>query len=151
MKSTIITHSPEETKRFGQSLVASDQIRGGLIITLSGDLGAGKTHLTQGLIAALGVANPVTSPTFTLLQLYSVPQPRAGIMRIAHIDAYRLQNSRELLAIGAEDYIHDPHTLTVIEWPEQVRDILPATKVLAITITHLSATTREVTYAWPEL
>lgn len=87
---------------------------------LVGELGAGKTTLAQGLLAALGVTGPVRSPSYALLEVYT---PAAGT--VVHADFYRLRGAEELEALGWRDYAV-PGTLQVIEWPENAGPALPA-------------------------
>ncbi len=98
------------------------KLKGGEILALIGDLGAGKTTFTQGLAKALGVKGRVNSPTFTVMKLYKTKHQT--IKNLVHIDAYRLSNSLDLEAIGWSDF-HDPKSVVVIEWADKIIDILP--------------------------
>jgi tRNA threonylcarbamoyladenosine biosynthesis protein TsaE len=118
-----ITHSADETRDLGMALGAASQP--GLVIALSGGLGAGKTALTQGIAAGLGVTTAVTSPTFTLVNRYD-----AGPVELVHLDCYRLGEApsvamREATTIGIEDLLADKTTILVIEWAELLADLLP--------------------------
>ncbi len=93
------------------------------LVTLSGELGAGKTTLVQQLAAHLGVREPVTSPTFVLAKVYTLPE--GPYERLVHIDAYRLSSGNELTPLGFSKLMEDPKNLIVLEWPEQVKDTLP--------------------------
>ena len=99
--------------------------RGGEIIALSGELGAGKTTFTQAVAKYLGVAQPVTSPTFTICQQYDCTHPT--IKKLIHIDAYRLTGGSDLVALGLDDWAGRPDCLVMIEWPEKITDWLPKT------------------------
>ena len=101
------THSPEETAAFGRNLAAT--LNSGAIVALAGDLGAGKTQLFKGIAAGLGVAQEVTSPTFTLIHEYP-----GGKFPLYHIDLYRLDSADEVLKIGLDEYLDSPG-VTVIE------------------------------------
>ncbi|MBI2030452.1 tRNA (adenosine(37)-N6)-threonylcarbamoyltransferase complex ATPase subunit type 1 TsaE [Candidatus Kaiserbacteria bacterium] len=94
------------------------------IVTLSGDLGAGKTTLTQGIARALGVEETVTSPTFVLEKSYELTGQKWS--RLIHIDAYRLVSEHELEVLGWREMAQDPANLIVIEWPEMVVELIPA-------------------------
>jgi tRNA threonylcarbamoyladenosine biosynthesis protein TsaE len=136
MNSVRITHSPAETYEVGRAL--GQAARPGLVIALTGDLGAGKTALTQGIAAGLGISAPVTSPTFTLVNRYAT----AGGIELVHIDAYRLGDqadaaTREAATIGIEELLADEQTIIVIEWAELLADLLPADH-LAIRIEPLA-------------
>lgn len=89
------------------------------LITLSGDLGSGKTTLCRALLRALGHEGPVRSPTYTLVEPYDLP-----LYRIQHYDLYRLADPEELDYLGLRDFIA-PDTLTLIEWPEKAATALP--------------------------
>ena len=109
---------------------------GGDIFTLSGNLGAGKTTLARGFFIALGVTQHITSPTFTLMNTYPLSgvDAKTGV----HIDTYRLENEKELFDIGADEYIGEKNSITLIEWPEKLSAILAGKKVHTITIQHSS-------------
>jgi tRNA threonylcarbamoyladenosine biosynthesis protein TsaE len=97
----------------------------GDVLLLHGDLGAGKTTLTQGIARALGVRGPVTSPTFTLVSEHRLPKPVRGIERLYHLDLYRLNDPDEIETIGYDEYLAPPDGVTIIEWPERAGDWLP--------------------------
>lgn len=103
------------------------------VVTLSGDLGAGKTTLVQAIAKELGVQEVVTSPTFVIAKQYTLTH--SMWKQLIHIDAYRIDSSAELLPIGWSSMLCLPNTLMIIEWPERVADMLPEQNV-AITITH---------------
>lgn len=113
-----ISHSAAETMDFGRKLAG--ELRPGDVFALTGELGAGKTCLVKGIAAGLGVTQEVTSPTFTLIHEY-----RGGRLPLAHVDLYRLDNVREAVNIGIEDYLGGPG-VTVIEWAERIEPLLPA-------------------------
>ncbi|MDP2650016.1 MAG: tRNA (adenosine(37)-N6)-threonylcarbamoyltransferase complex ATPase subunit type 1 TsaE [bacterium] len=93
------------------------------ILALHGDLGAGKTAFTQALARELGITETVVSPTFVIMKVYDL----SGQIyeRLIHIDAYRLDDARELSVLGWSDMIQEPGNLIVVEWAERVKDILP--------------------------
>jgi len=115
------------------------------LITLSGELGAGKTSFTQALAKAYGIEEHVTSPTFVLEKIYRLPEGK-GFTRLAHIDAYRLKSGTELSSLGFADLMNDPHTLVVLEWPEMVVDGLPSADI-AISLVVTDDQSRTLTYA----
>ena len=94
-----------------------------LIVRLEGDLGAGKTTLARGLLRALGQEGPVRSPTYTLVESYEV-SVEAGVLKIAHLDLYRLADPEELEFIGWQDLLSEPG-LILVEWPDRGGDLLP--------------------------
>lgn len=117
-----------EAARFAGTL--SPRTGRATLVTLSGELGAGKTSFAQGLAAALGVAEPVTSPTFVLEKAYALPDGAGdrtgrGFARLAHLDAYRLEGDRALEPLGFAERLADPQTLILLEWPEMVAAELP--------------------------
>ncbi len=111
------TFSPEETFRLGQKI--GEQARPGELYTLIGDLGAGKTVLTQGIARGLGIEEPVSSPTFTIVQVYE-----EGRMPFYHFDVYRIGDVEEMEEIGYEDYFYG-QGITLIEWANLIEEILP--------------------------
>ena len=113
----IETFSPEETYQLGHKL--GEQARPGELYTLIGDLGVGKTVLTQGIARGLGIEEPVSSPTFTIVQVYE-----EGRMPFYHFDVYRIGDVEEMEEIGYEDYFYG-QGLTMIEWANLIEEILP--------------------------
>lgn len=101
-------------------------LKGGEVLALVGDLGAGKTLFVKALAKALGVKAVVQSPTFLLMKCYPIKK----IQELCHIDAYRIKSSKELLNIGAGEKIGNPETVTAIEWADRVRGVLPKNSVL---------------------
>jgi tRNA threonylcarbamoyladenosine biosynthesis protein TsaE len=117
MRSLAITsRSPEETRILGASL--APVLLPGDVISLNGDLGAGKTVFVQGLATALGTTGRVTSPAFTIVHEYDARWP------ILHMDVYRLNSYQEVIDLGFEELI-DPSAILVIEWGEAVAPLLP--------------------------
>ncbi len=119
-------------------------LAGGDIICLYGELGAGKTTFTKGLAEALGIKEEITSPTFTLMNVYQVLSPQSSVLSLIHIDTYRLENEKELLAIGVDDYLGQTGTVTVVEWPEKIEGLLEGKKVIRIWFEHLEDGGRKI-------
>lgn len=138
----IITTDQAATRAFGKEL--AKKLKGGDILCLLGELGSGKTTLVKGIAEGLNISGDIVSPTFTLLQLYPLPQPHNGARQLAHIDTYRLENSAELIAIGAEDYLGAADTIAIIEWPEKITELLKNKKVVSITFDHLKENQRSI-------
>jgi tRNA threonylcarbamoyladenosine biosynthesis protein TsaE len=130
----ITTNSQSETEMFGKKLAA--KLKGGDILLLSGDLGAGKTSLVKGIAKGLGIKNEITSPTFTLMNVYEVQSLKSKVKSLIHIDTYRLKDEKELLEIGVEDYLGKPDTVCIIEWPEKIIGLLKKYQTTAITLEH---------------
>ena len=101
-------------------------------MALFGELGSGKTTLTQEIGKILGVSSTINSPTFTLLKTY--PTQSKHFSTLSHIDAYRLNSQEELHQLGVEDYFQNSCTLTIIEWPENIQNILPRQQTLYLQI-----------------
>lgn len=114
---TIETFSAEETFELGREL--GEQAQPGEVYTLIGDLGVGKTVLTQGIAKGLSIEEPISSPTFTILQIYE-----EGRMPFYHFDVYRIGDIEEMDEIGYEDYFYG-QGLTMIEWANLIEEILP--------------------------
>ncbi|RYL87875.1 tRNA (adenosine(37)-N6)-threonylcarbamoyltransferase complex ATPase subunit type 1 TsaE [Sporolactobacillus sp. THM7-4] len=127
------SHSPEETMAFAEKLSA--YLQPGDVMTLSGDLGAGKTVFTKGLAKGLGVGGMVSSPTFTIVKEYT-----AGRLPLYHMDVYRISDEED---IGLEDYF-DQDGVVVIEWAENIPSWLPE-DFLNIVIERLSDHDRKLT------
>ena len=111
------TFSPEETLELGRKLAR--EARPGDVYTLVGDLGVGKTVFTQGIADGLGITEPVSSPTFTIVQVYE-----EGRMPFYHFDVYRIGDIEEMDEIGYEDYFYG-EGLCMIEWANLIEEILP--------------------------
>ncbi len=111
-----ISHSEAQTRRLGARL--GELLEGGETIALQGELGTGKTRWVQGVGQGLGVAQNVTSPTFTLVNEFP------GRLTLYHIDLYRINQAAEALAFGLEDYLYG-EGVCLIEWAERVVEILP--------------------------
>lgn len=121
MKKTI---SKSEQATFDLAKKLAGSLGGGTVIGLIGELGTGKTIFTKGLADGLGVKNVINSPTFVLMKIYDIID-RGNIKKLCHIDAYRIKTFNNLKAIGAEEYMKQPDTITVIEWADRVKDKLP--------------------------
>ncbi len=132
----MITKNQKETINLGKKIATTFQ--GGDVILLEGDLGAGKTTLTKGIAEYFGVKKNITSPTFSLMNVYEVKSLKVSkVKSLVHIDTYRLENEEKLIEIGAEDYIGAPDTVCIIEWPEKLRRLLKGKKVKKIKIEHI--------------
>lgn len=113
-----ISHAPEQTVRLGVRL--GERLAPGDVVCLSGELGSGKTTFAAGLGRGWGALEPVTSPTFVLVNEYH----RADGQRLWHLDCYRLRSGAEALAFGFEDLL-DAGGVVMIEWPEHILEVLP--------------------------
>lgn len=113
---TFSTYTPEETFRLAATL--GHYLKGGELIALEGELGAGKTQFVKGLAYGLGAAEPVTSPTFTLIHLYQ------GRLPLAHFDVYRLPNPEALEELGYDEFFYGAG-VTAVEWSDLIGSYLP--------------------------
>ncbi len=111
------THSAEETFALGRKI--GEEATPGTVIALSGDLGTGKTVFTQGVATGLGIEGPVSSPTFTILQVYD-----EGRLPLYHFDVYRIGDISEMDEIGYEDCFYG-NGVSLVEWAGLVEEILP--------------------------
>ena len=132
----MITHSPGETRAFGERLAR--QLRAGDVLLLQGNLGAGKSELTRGIARGLGVTNTVTSPSFTILNVYE-----DGRVPLYHFDWYRLQSAEELFELGMDEYLGGDG-VAVVEWPSQCPEAIPA-DYLEVAIEPVGETDRRLT------
>ena len=112
-----ISNKTEETFEFGFNF--SRLLNAGSVVALFGDLGSGKTTMIKGIGAGLKVNEPITSPTFTIINEYSGKWP------VFHFDFYRLSSYNELVDLGIKDYFYSGDGICLIEWPEMIVDILP--------------------------
>jgi len=127
-----ITNSPEETEGIGSALAKS--LRAGAVIAYTGDLGAGKTAFTRGLARGLGIREPVTSPTYTIVNEYLT-----GRLPLFHFDMYRLTCADDLFDIGWEDYL-SRGGVCAVEWSENVEEALE--NPIRVSITKTGETSR---------
>ena len=130
-----ITNSPEETEKIGEALAA--KLQPGDVIAYAGDLGAGKTAFTRGLARGLGISEPVTSPTYTIVNEYT-----SGRMPLFHFDMYRLHDADDLFDIGWEDYL-ERGGVCAVEWSENVEDAME--NPIRVTIARNGDTSRIIT------
>ena len=132
----LLAASPEETRTAGSSFAST--LRPGHVVALHGDLGSGKTTFVRGVVEGLGGnPDPVSSPTFVIVQSYASP-----VAQIHHMDAYRIRAESELDEMGFDEYF-DGASIVLVEWPERVLSRLPAATV-HVTLAHHSETTRSI-------
>ena len=130
-----LTNSPEETEAIGKRL--GEMLTPGAVIAYQGDLGAGKTAFTRGVALGLGAKEPVTSPTYTIVNEYL-----SGKYPLFHFDMYRLASSDDLFDIGWEDYL-ERGGICAVEWSENVADAME--NAIVVTIEKLGEDTRRIT------
>lgn len=138
MTNKITVQTAAELIKLGEKLGAL--LDGGEVIELVGDIGAGKTTFTKGVARGMKITDDVQSPTFTISRNYDAP----GGLRLAHYDFYRLRDAG-IMKMELSEAMHDPGTVTVIEWSDIVNDVLPA-DALHITIAAQPDDSRLVTF-----
>ena len=131
-----ISHGEKET--FDFSFDMAKKAFGGEVITLSGELGAGKTVFSKGFAAGLGIKEEITSPTFTIMNEYAGEK-----LTLCHVDAYRLSSGEEAYAAGLCDYIGAENCVCLIEWAGNIKSVLPENAV-KIEIKYVDENTREI-------
>lgn len=126
-----VCENTDETQAVAQAILervgdgVSDQAT---IITLKGELGAGKTTFTQALARELGITESVTSPTYVIEQRFRIPG-HDTFKTFVHVDAYRLESGRELADLGWREVLANPANLVCLEWPERVPEVLPRNRI----------------------
>ena len=136
---TLTLYTEADTQRLAAQLAALP-LTGS--VWLAGDLGAGKTTLTRYWLQALGHAGAVKSPTYTLVEPYSIEQKDGSIKPVYHADLYRLQDPEELSFIGFDEYLDEPNALVVIEWASRADSYLPP-PTLFIDMTQATSTDKD--------
>ena len=133
----ITTKSAEETQKFARRLakkiVQESDSQTAIVIGLFGDLGAGKTVFCQGFAKGIGISKNVHSPTFVIMKTYKLGGATSKLSRrrktqsrqLIHIDAYRLQNPKELLELGWNELVQNPQNIILVEWADKIKKILP--------------------------
>jgi len=141
MKKIIVTKSPEETEKLGWQI--GKVLKGGEVIELASDLGGGKTTFTRGFALGAGSDDHVSSPTFTISNIYTAKK-----LTIHHFDFYRLHEAG-LIEHELEDVLGEPDQVVIVEWSDVVAHVLPEDR-LAIKIASSSDGERTVTVEYPE-
>ncbi len=156
----ILSKSLEDTEKIAESFLEKASMNfyedEATIVGLYGDLGSGKTTFTKSIAKFLGITEDITSPTFVIEKIYPIRNnetssisngtsdiEHTNFKKLIHIDAYRLENPKELLMLEWEHIAIDPHNLILIEWPEKVREILPENH-LKVFFKFISETEREI-------
>ena len=130
----ILSNSEEETASFAKAV--AEVLAHPAVITLEGDLGAGKTVFSRNLAHALGVEGPISSPTFNIVQEYEI---ESGVLY--HMDLYRISDDEEAIAFGIDEYLNREDAVCLIEWPSRLSWLLPE-DLYSIQIEHVSETQR---------
>lgn len=124
----ITTNSFSETQQFGKDF--AQQLTGGEVLALHGDLGSGKTTFVQGLAKGLGIERKIISPTFIIMRTYEAGEKAQGmgIRNLYHVDLYRIENEHDVEGLGLFELMNDPENIVVLEWPEKIINYLPEKK-----------------------
>ena len=131
-----ISKSEHDTEELGRRFASG--LPGGTVVAMYGDLGAGKTAFCQGIAEGLGCTDPVSSPTFAIVNYYRGPRP------LAHFDLYRISTENDLCAAGFYDYL-DQGAVVAAEWSENFADLLALENPIRVNIERLDDTTRKIT------
>lgn len=133
---SILSYSLEDTRRLGK--IISHHLQKGDVLFLEGDLGTGKSELTRGIAMGLQIFSPITSPTFTILNVYD-----EGSFPLFHFDWYRIHDEEELFEIGIDDFLNG-EGISVVEWPSKSSFHYLCIPHLSIHISYLTDTTRTI-------
>lgn len=139
----MISHSPQQSRNIGYHLGLV--LRPGDVVLLFGQIGSGKTLVTQGIAAGLNVCGYVQSPTFTLVAEHAAVLPDGTPVTLFHMDLYRIDEPGDIDTFGHEEYLDDPDGIAVIEWPERLGAETPDEHLL-INIEYLADTKRRLTF-----
>jgi len=134
---TFLSVSESETEALGAALAR--ELEPGSIVLLYGDLGAGKTVFSRGFARGLGITEPVSSPTYTIVQEYEL----AGGGRLYHMDLYRISDEHAALGFGVDEFLSEPGAISLVEWPERIRGLLPDTAI-RVELIHRAENQREI-------
>ncbi len=139
----VVTKNAEETKKAGEDFVSTlkPQKEGATVVCLFGDLGAGKTTFVQGFARALAIKETIQSPTFVLMKRFSIAAPFKNLI---HVDAYRIENEKELEPLDFKEILSDQKNLIVIEWPERIKNSIPK-DALCVFFSFVDDVTRDIT------
>ncbi len=136
-KKSLISISSDDTFNFGSEF--SNSINYGSVIFLKGDLGSGKTTFCKGFASGLGFSDEILSPTYSILNEYKL-----NSKNLYHFDLYRLKSINEFLEIGGIEYLNDKESISLIEWPDLIKEIV-SDNTIQIEFEHLSQEERKIT------
>lgn len=139
----VVTKSKEETKKLAEGFVSTlkPQKNCATVVCLIGDLGSGKTTFVQGLAFALDIKETIQSPTFVLMKRFAVFAPFKNMI---HVDAYRIEDEKELEQLDFKAMLSDSGNLIIIEWPERIKNSIPE-NALNVSFSFIDDVTREIT------
>ena len=141
---TYICETPQDTFDLGEKF--GETLRGGEMILLSGGLGAGKTLLTKGILYALDFdVDEVTSPSFTLVNLYKTPQ-----IDVYHIDLWRMEGKNAASAVGLDEILEEPNAVTIVEWSERLGEMIFPNRTVKVDLAGDGDEPRTIKVGMPE-
>ena len=138
----LVSRSEADTEAAGAALAR--ELAPGAVVLLCGDLGAGKTVFSRGFARGLGVVEPVSSPTYTIVQEYELGSGN----RLYHMDLYRIGDEHAALGFGVDEFLTEPGAISLVEWPERIAGLLPDDAV-RVELKHLSPEEREIRIVRP--
>lgn len=142
---TVVCSDCAATEELGAALARA--LSRGSVVGLYGNLGAGKTVLARGFARGLGIVEPVSSPTYTIVQEYRLPD---GSGYFYHLDLYRINDAAAGLGFGVDEFLNDPEAYALLEWPARIDGILPPGMV-KVTIRRRPDESREIELEFPEM
>jgi tRNA threonylcarbamoyladenosine biosynthesis protein TsaE len=143
MKERIITKKDlTKTARLIVEKISNNKNEKAVILAISGDLGTGKTTITQEIAKILGIKESLVSPTFVIMKKYDIKN--GAFKKLIHIDAYRLEKEAELIHLGWEELISDKDNLIIIEWPERIVNSLKKENAHFVYLEHIDDKTRKL-------
>ena len=124
----IISTSFQQTQQLGKEF--AENLNGGDVVCLYGDLGAGKTTFVQGLAEGLGISKKIISPTFIIMRTYAIEGEGErvkgkGAQHLYHVDLYRIETEHDVEGLGLLELLGDPESIVLIEWPDKIENVLP--------------------------
>src|SRR6185437_6388050 len=143
----IITNNFEETQKLGEHF--AQQLRGGEVVALYGNLGSGKTTFMQGLAHGLGIKRDIISPTFIIMRTYEIKEKGKSVKgevlkNLYHVDLYRIESEDDVESLGLLEPLNQPENIVAIEWPDKIENILPE-KRIDIYFEYLEGDKRQIT------
>ncbi len=142
---TVVCRDCAATEALGAALAKA--LPRGSVVAMYGNLGAGKTVLARGFARGLGITEPVSSPTYTIVQEYMVPENRG---RFYHLDLYRIADEHAALGFGVDEFLADSEAWTLLEWPVRIAGILPP-DAIRLTIARIEDEAREIKLEFPPM
>ncbi len=123
--------------------ISDKKTKNATVLAMYGDLGSGKTTLTQNICKNLGIKNKIISPTFVIMKKYLIENKK--FKRLIHIDAYRLNKKEEMIHLGWNEIISDNENIIIIEWPEKIEGLIPKDSIV-VKLTHIDNDTRGIVF-----